>query len=138
MLNENEELWEKMLPHEVEILISEGIDQMDAQEIKRASPKSRDRTQAVTFKAARGTAVQLYNFRDKKSRIVFGPELIMLGPYEDISVLSLSGGFPIQEGFVRSLSLELGPSQIRDQIIVETVDHAKLLLDLSYNWEFRF
>ena len=62
----------------------------------------------------------------------------MLGPYEDISVLSLSGGFPIQEGYIKSLSLELGPSQIRDQIVVETVDHAKLLLDLSYNWEFRF
>jgi hypothetical protein len=27
---------------------------------------------------------------------------------------------------------------MRDQIIVETVDHAKLILDLSYNWEFRF
>ena len=62
----------------------------------------------------------------------------MLGPYEDISVLSLSGGYPIQENWIRSLCLELGPSQIKDQIIVETVDHAKLILDLSYNWEFKF
>lgn len=27
---------------------------------------------------------------------------------------------------------------MRDQITVETSDHAKLLLDVSYNWEFRF
>jgi major vault protein len=69
---------------------------------------------------------------------VFGPELIMLGPYEEISVIPLSGGYPMTEGKIRALSLELGPASIRDQIIVETVDHAKLIMDLSYNWEFRF
>ena len=61
----------------------------------------------------------------------------MLKPYEEISVIPLSGGYPVVENKIRALSLELGPSQIRDQIIVETVDHAKLILDLSYNWEFR-
>lgn len=42
------------------------------------------------------------------------------------------------EGKIRALSVELGPASIRDQIIVETMDHAKLIMDLSYNWEFRF
>lgn len=44
----------------------------------------------------------------------------------------------MNENAVRAISLELGPSQLRDKIIVETVDHAKLILEVSYNWEFRF
>jgi len=78
------------------------------------TPKKRDYSRVVTFKAAQGSAVQLYDFKTNKTRIVFGPEHIMLAPYENISVLSLSGGQPIQEGFLRTLSIELGPSQIRD------------------------
>ena len=77
-------------------------------------PKKRDKTKAVSFKASKGTAVQLFDYKSNETRIVFGPELIMLLPYEEISVIPLSGGYPVQEGVIRSLSLELGPSQIRD------------------------
>ena len=80
----------------------------------------------------------MYDFKSGEVRIVFGPELVMLNPYEEITMIPLSGGYPVKEAKIRSLALELGPSQIRDQIIVETVDHAKLVFDLSYNWEFRF
>ena len=45
---------------------------------------------------------------------MFGPELIMLGPYEDITVLALSGSYPVVENRLRSISLELGPAQLRD------------------------
>lgn len=137
-LSEYEELWQKDLPEIVERIISEGVDQIEFDKLLRVQPKRRDKTRVVTFKTQKGSAVQLYDYKSGETRIVFGPELIMLGPYEEISVLSLSGGYPVTEAKVRALTLELGPGQLRDQIVVETTDHAKLLLDLSYNWEFRF
>jgi major vault protein len=52
---------------------------------------------AVTFKAPHNSAVQLFDFKNKKSRIVFGPELVMLEPYEEFTLITLSGGHPKQE-----------------------------------------
>jgi len=37
-----------------------------------------------------------------------------LQPYEEISLLNLSGGFPVKEGNMKALSLELGPAQMKD------------------------
>jgi major vault protein len=54
-------------------------------------------TQAVTFKAPHNSAVQLFDFKIKASRIIFGPELVMLQPYEDFTLIRLSGGLPKQE-----------------------------------------
>jgi len=74
MLTENEELWSKELPPNVEILISEGIDQIVVDKISSIKQKKRDKTRVVSFKTAKGTAVQLHNFKTKETRIVFGPE----------------------------------------------------------------
>ena len=68
---------------------------MEVRKLDRVVPKKRDKTKVVTFRASAGSAVQLYDYKSGANRIVFGPELIMLGPYEDISVLALSGGYPI-------------------------------------------
>lgn len=87
---------------------------MEYEKLVKVAPKKRDKTKAVTFKAAKGTAVQLFDYKNSETRIVFGPELIMLGPYEELSVFPLSGGYPVNEGKIRAISLELGPSQIRD------------------------
>lgn len=38
---------------------------------------------------------------------------------------------------IQTLQLSLGPDFMTDQIIVETSDHAKLQLTLSYNWYFK-
>jgi len=70
-------------------------------------------------------------------RVVFGPELVMLGPDEQFTQLSLSGGKPKQPNKIRSLCLLLGPDFCTDVIVVETSDHARLQLQLSYNW-YRF
>ena len=68
---------------------------METSKLQKVVPKKRDKTKVVTFRARRGSAVQLIDFKSGENRVVFGPELIMLGPYEDISVLALSGGYPI-------------------------------------------
>jgi len=49
----------------------------------------------------------------------------------------LSGGRPKKEGAIESLSLSLGPDFMSDIFEVETGDHARLSLQLAYNWQFR-
>mmetsp|Transcript_18971 Transcript_18971/g.13758 ORF Transcript_18971/g.13758 Transcript_18971/m.13758 type:complete len:155 (-) Transcript_18971:1176-1640(-) len=53
----HQELWEKELPDVVERLLSENVDLMEFEKLKKVQPKKRNKTQAVTFKAAKGTAV---------------------------------------------------------------------------------
>ena len=67
-------------------------------------------------------------------RVIFGPELVMLGPDEQFTQLSLSGGKPKKPNVIKSLCLLLGPDFCTDIVIVETADHARLSLQLSYNW----
>jgi major vault protein len=60
----------------------------------------------------------------------------MLGPEEQFTVLNLSGGVPKRPNYIKSLALFLGPDFMTDLITVETADHARLSLKLSYNWHF--
>lgn len=114
MLEAHEVLWEKKLPYHVERLLSAGQERMVKAELDQVAVKPRDKTKAVTFKVTKGKAVQVYDYRESKARVIFGPEQVMLAPYEQIQVLNLSGGFPIIENHVVSLSLELGPSFVND------------------------
>ncbi len=61
----------------------------------------------------------------KKSRVVFGPDLVMLEPNEEFTQLSLSGGKPKKPNLIRAIALLLGPDFCSDIIIVETSDHAR-------------
>ena len=63
-------------------------------------------------------------------------DLVMLGPDEQFTLLSLSGGKPKQPNAIKSLCLLLGPDFCTDIITVETADHARLQMKLSYNWYF--
>lgn len=136
MLSAHEQLWSKPLSYHVDRLLSSGLDRMPFDKIHEVKSKRRDLTRAVTFKVKKGRAVQLFDYKQKKTRIVFGPEEVMLQPYETISTLVLSGGYPVKENHMISLALELGPSFINDQFVIETTDHATLFLELSFNWEF--
>jgi len=80
--------------------------------------------------------VQIYDYKEKKARIVWGPDLVMLGPDEQFTVLSLSGDKPKRPHVIKALALQLGPDFMTDVVIVETGDHARLSLKLSYNWHF--
>jgi len=50
--------------------------------------------------------------------------------------LSLSGDQPKRPNVIKALSILLGPDFMTDVVIVETADHARLSLKLSYNWHF--
>jgi len=149
ILQPDEVLWEKELAEDLETLIAYNASgtsfiPVTIKNGKRVYeyilPKNykRIKTNAVRFKAPHNSAVQIFDYKTKQKRVVFGPELIMLEPFEELTVLRLSGGMPKEEDCIRNVALLLGPDFMTDLIEVETSDHAKLFLKVSYNWEFRF
>jgi len=128
MLKPSEELWSKELPKEVETLL--------AKEKFSDTRATRDKTRVVSYRAPHNTAVQIYDYKEKKSRVVFGPDLVLLGPDEHFTILSLSGDKPKRPHVIKAIALQLGPEYTTDIITVETSDHARLSLKLSYNWRF--
>lgn len=134
-----EELWEKDLSPATELLLQRGdtvLDDPNAAAAVKKPAVARDRTRVVTFRTPHNSAVQVYDFKAKNSRVVFGPELVMLGPDEQFTVLSLSGDKPKRPHVIKAIALFLGPDFMTDVVVVETADHARLSLKLSYNWQF--
>lgn len=138
MLTHDEELWEKHLPPAVEDLLSQAKDPL-ADRSDRSRPGAsvkRDKTKVITFRVPHNAAVQIYDYKQKTARVVFGPDLVMLEPDEQFTQLSLSGGKPKRPNVIKALCLLLGPDFCTDIITIETSDHARLSLQLSYNWHF--
>jgi major vault protein len=124
LLQSNEELWAKELTQIEEEILAGG------------STTPRDKTRVVSYKCPYNTILQIYNFKTEKSRIVFGPDLVMLEPDEQFCLMSLSGKTPKIPGVVKTLYLNMGPTYTTDRIEVETSDHALLLIEVAYNWHF--
>ena len=148
MLGEDEELWEKNIPAIVRTLISaerdtaadrgDYVNPLKEKKRKREEEEEVfDSSKVVSFQVPHNAAVQIYDFKSKKSRVQFGPDLVMLGPDEQFTQLSLSGGKPKKGNLIRAIALLMGPDFASDIIVVETADHARLQLDLSYNWHFQ-
>jgi major vault protein len=125
MLQPYEQLYEIEIPKAVEDLLPKNSD------------GTLDKTRVITYRCPFNSAIQIYDYKKKKSRIVFGPELVMLQPDEIFTVNVLSGGKPKVPGAIKSLEIQLGPDFTSDIIEVETSDHARLQLKLSYNWHFK-
>ncbi|XP_071945431.1 major vault protein-like [Antedon mediterranea] len=137
MLNQDEELWSKELPPAVENLLMSMKDPLADRGVRGATAVAeREKTKVVTLRVPHNASVQIYDYKEKKARVVFGPELVMLGPDEQFTQLSLSGGKPKRPNVIKSLCLLLGPDFCTDIIVIETADHARLQLQLSYNWHF--
>ncbi|RMZ96799.1 major vault -like, partial [Brachionus plicatilis] len=137
MLNQDEELWEKQLPTEVEkLLLKDALAERGTRDSKNDSPR-RVKSQVVTYRVPHNGAVQVYDYKEKKSRVVFGPDLVMLGPDEQFTLISISGDVPKKPNVIKALCLLLGPDFFTDIIQIETSDHARLSLKLSYSWYFK-
>ncbi len=104
MLTENEELWEKELPSRIEqflrrdLLAERYVKGKDA-DAKTTTVSSqmakRDKWKLVTYRVPQNEAVQVYDYKAKQSRIIFGPELVMLGPDEHFTYINASGSIGI-------------------------------------------
>lgn len=53
---------------------------------------------AVTYSVPHNCVVQIYDYKSRKPRIVFGPDMVKLGPEEEFTMLHLSGGRPKKAG----------------------------------------
>jgi major vault protein len=94
--------------------------------------KARDKTRVVTYRVPHNACVQIYDYRQKQARVCFGPDLVKLDFDEQFTVLSLSGGKPKKPHQIQSLALLLGPDFASDVIQIETSDHTRLQIQLSY------
>jgi major vault protein len=137
ILKAHEELWEKNLPKEVEEQIALGSTTRDYSQVENVVSFRGNKSRVVSYRVPYNAATQIYDYSKQKARVVFGPQLINLGPNEEFTLLSLSGGNPKRPDVIKSLVLFLGPDFMTDVIVVETSDHARLNLKLAYNWRFR-
>ncbi len=71
----------------------------------------RNKTRVVTYRCPGNTACQVYNYVDKTARVIFGPDLVILGPHENFNVLSLSGKSEYIIVLDKCLSIDLHSSQ---------------------------
>lgn len=124
MLKPHEELWEMELSDIVDGLLTQ-----------QGQPRT-NKTRVVTYKCPANSIVQVYDYKSKVSRTVLGPNMVMLSPDEQFTVNVLSGAKPKRVGVIKTLHLMLGPDFSTDIIEVDTSDHCRLRLQLSYNWKF--
>ncbi|HYH97208.1 hypothetical protein [Hyalangium sp.] len=144
----HQELHEKRLSADAEALLGlapapQGVQlsAVDGKEAKvsRPSPAAgerMDRTRAIVLRIEDNTAVLINDFETNHARVEFGPAKVMLRPYEDVTVLDLSGGTPKRPRQLKVLMLRLGPDFATDLFEVATRDHARLRIKLSYKWQF--
>ncbi|EDQ86973.1 uncharacterized protein MONBRDRAFT_10492 [Monosiga brevicollis MX1] len=146
MLQEWEELCDKELPAQVEELLSNDYDVVadrNGSGGRRGGSggaggnRKRDKTRVVTYRVPHNACVQIYDYKQKRARVCYGPDLVKLDYDEQFTVLSLSGGKPKKPHQIKALALLLGPDFASDIITIETSDHTRLQLQLSYNWLFQ-
>ncbi|KAL7677519.1 hypothetical protein ACOME3_003756 [Neoechinorhynchus agilis] len=146
MLTHEEELWEKHLPAEVEQLlwkdplagrsVNQPLSAIDQTSSQQSDSQKRKKYEVVRYQLPHNSAIRVYDFREKKSRVVFGPDLVLMQPDEEFTLLSLSGGVPKQPNAIKAICVLLGPDYFVDVFVIETSDHARLSLRLSMNWAF--
>jgi len=136
MLKPNEELWAKPMSSAVEALLQQEASRDKNDKNVKGRSKARDPTRVVSYHVPHGALVQVFDFEKRTSRAVFGPDIVLLQPDEQFTTLSLSGEVPKRENAIQTIAVFLGPDFMTDQLIVETSDHARLMLKLSYSWFF--
>jgi len=144
LLKAYEELWEKELNDDVENILKSGggIGSGDIRKMAYfessidpavTRDEGRDKTRVIVYRCPGNTAVQVYDYLRKTARVIFGPDLVVLGPHENFNVLSLSAGKPKKPNALKTICLMLGPDFITDIIEVETSDHARLKIKIAMN-----
>jgi major vault protein len=138
MLTEDEELWDKELDSLVEELLRAPKLTKVIGGTSRGAPAmgARVKSRVVACNVPHNALVQVFDYKSQRCRVFKGPDLVMLMPDEEFTVVSLSGGRPKKPDAIKTLCLQLGPDFMADEMIIETLDHARLQLVLSYNWEF--
>ncbi|ORC92993.1 major vault protein [Trypanosoma theileri] len=152
MLDAMEELWEKKLSRDVEMCLSQQLLSCTANifPLYENIPDKHNYVgkthKTVMYQVPHRSVTQVYNYRALTTRIIFGPDRVLLEPDEEFTVITLSGSpwdpqnpnkcLPKEAQRIKALHVFLGPSNMIDIVHVETRDHAQLALQLSYTWYF--
>uniref|UniRef100_G3PQE1 Major vault protein n=1 Tax=Gasterosteus aculeatus aculeatus TaxID=481459 RepID=G3PQE1_GASAC len=138
MLTQEGEPCPQALPPKAETCqVSNGSRRADRSDLPRTGQGfRRNNTRGHSSRIPPNAPVQVYDYGEKAARVLFGPEMVMLGPDEQFTMLSLSGDKPKRANVIKAICLLLGPDFFTDVITIETADHARLQLQLSYNWHF--
>ncbi len=70
-------------------------------------------------------------------KIVFGPKVIMLKPFERPYVMTISGGTPKGTATLKRWKIQTGPRFVSDILDIRTKDNAVLQIKLRYKTRFR-
>lgn len=70
MLTQDEELWQKELPANVEALLASPLDPLAdrSDRTRTGESRPRDKTKVVSYRVPHNAAVQVYDYREKKAR----------------------------------------------------------------------
>jgi major vault protein len=146
MLEADEELWEKELPEIVEHKLAQQLNSHAAYMERANKSAKRDKSKVVKYHVPHNAVTQVFDYKARTKRTIFGPDCVILSPDEQFTVLSLSGSdwdptkpnvcLPKETDKIKALYLFLGPASMSDVVSVETRDHARLSLQLSYDWRF--
>lgn len=104
MLNQDEELWDKELPPEIEKFLQKvSLNEKYIHRSKETETKAttttttttasnrREKCRVVSYRVPQNAAVQIYDYKAKQSRIVFGPDLVLLNPDELFTTIDIDG-----------------------------------------------
>lgn len=95
MLTPDEELWQKELPPDIELFLKRDSLADRLARGKEADGKAttgkREKWKLVTYHVPQNEALQVYDYKAKKSRIIFGPDIVMLEPDEHFTYINRSG-----------------------------------------------
>ncbi|KKL85000.1 hypothetical protein LCGC14_1959130 [marine sediment metagenome] len=120
MLNPNEETWKKTYTKS---------------EIKAIKFKDGfDKTRAHPLWVLENEVTKIMS--EKEQKIIFGPKVILLEPYERPHVMSIAGGTPKNTKRLKIWKIKLGPNFSTDIVEVRTKDNAVLSIRLRYQWKF--
>lgn len=93
--------------------------------------------QAVVFSVPDNHVVLIRDTSDNTLRMVYGPDIVMLKPWEIVVMLELSGGTPKRPKELLVAVKALGPDFMTDEIAASTKDHTLTRIRLSYKWAFK-
>lgn len=70
MLTQDEELWQKELPANVEALLASPLDPLAdrSDRTRTGANRLRDKTKVVSYRVPHNAAIQVYDYREKKAR----------------------------------------------------------------------
>ena len=95
MLTPDEELWQKELPPDIELFLKRDSLADRLARGKEADGKAttgkREKWKLVSYHVPQNEALQVYDYKAKKSRIIFGPDIVMLEPDEHFTYINRSG-----------------------------------------------